>query len=130
MLQALAKSKTDPQLAGPALKAFFNIVEKAWNLSTLEQKKLLGISADSTFYKFKKEKNGTLSEDTLERISYIFGIYKDLHLLLPNAEAADAWIKKPNNATIFGGRSALQRMLSGRVADLYVVRQYLDAQRG
>jgi len=30
----------------------------------------------------------------------------------------------------FGGRCALARMLSGQVADLYVVRQYLDAQRG
>ena len=27
-------------------------------------------------------------------------------------------------------RSALERMLSGQVADLYVVRQYLDAERG
>jgi hypothetical protein len=27
-------------------------------------------------------------------------------------------------------RSALERMLSGQVADLFVVRQYLDAQRG
>ena len=27
----------------------------------------------------------------------------------------------------FGGRSALDRMLSGKVADLYIVRQYLDA---
>jgi hypothetical protein len=31
---------------------------------------------------------------------------------------------------VFGGRSALDRMLSGNVADLYIVRQYLDAQRG
>jgi len=35
-----------------------------------------------------------------------------------------------NTATPFGGRSALDRMLSSNVADLYVVRQYLDAQRG
>jgi hypothetical protein len=31
---------------------------------------------------------------------------------------------------LFGGRSALDRMLSGNVADLYQVRQYLDSQRG
>ncbi len=30
----------------------------------------------------------------------------------------------------FGGASALERMLGGNVGDLYVVRQYLDAQRG
>jgi len=46
------------------------------------------------------------------------------------ARAADEWIRQPNNAPLFGGRSALERMLSGQVADLYVVRQYLDSERG
>ena len=53
-----------------------------------------------------------------------------LQILLPQADAADAWIRKPNAAPLFGGRSALDRRLSGNVADLYVVRQYLDAARG
>ena len=44
--------------------------------------------------------------------------------------AADEWVRKPNTAPPFGGGSALERMLSGQVADLYVVRQYLDAERG
>ena len=66
----------------------------------------------------------------LERISYILGIYKALQLLLPDTRAADEWIRRPNEAAVFGGRSALDRMLSGNVADLYIVRQYLDAQRG
>jgi hypothetical protein len=39
-------------------------------------------------------------------------------------------VSKPNTAPLFGGQSALARMLSGNVADLYVVRQYLDAVRG
>ena len=43
---------------------------------------------------------------------------------------ADAWLHKPNQSPLFGGHSALERMLSGNVSDLYVVRQYLDAQRG
>jgi hypothetical protein len=46
------------------------------------------------------------------------------------SKAADAWVRQPNAAAPFGGRSALERMLSGRVADLYVVREYLDAERG
>ena len=66
----------------------------------------------------------------LERISYVIGTYKALQILLPSEQAADAWIKAPNTAPLFGGRSALDRMLSGQVSDLYVVRQYLDAQRG
>jgi hypothetical protein len=53
-----------------------------------------------------------------------------LQILLPEPAAADAWIKKPNSAPLFGGQSALDRMLSGNVGDLFVVRQYLDAMRG
>ena len=50
--------------------------------------------------------------------------------LLPDNRAADEWVRRANEAPLFGGRSALDRMLSGNVADLYTVRQYLDAQRG
>ena len=60
----------------------------------------------------------------------VLGIYKALQILLPDGQAADAWIRQPNTAPMFGGRSALDRMMSGQVADLFVVRQYLDAQRG
>lgn len=128
-LQTLPR-KLDPRTAsGPALKAFFRIAER-WKLDVDEQMKLLGVNARSTFFKWKKDANGHLSPDTLERISYLIGIFKSLHILLPNEDAADAWIKKPNAAHIFGGKSALHRMLSGHVGDLYVVRQYLDAQRG
>ena len=41
-----------------------------------------------------------------------------------------AWVKRPNSAAFFAGRSALEVMLSGNVADLFLVRQYLDSERG
>lgn len=116
-------------LGGPALRVFFRIAE-VWGLNVEQQMTLLGIGARSTFFKWKKSGSTTLPKDTLERISYILGIFKALQILLPNEKAADAWIHKPNTATIFGGGSAIDRMLSGQVADLYVVRAYLDAQRG
>jgi hypothetical protein len=115
-------------LSGPALRTFFRIAE-AWDLSNDEQMTLLGAER-STYYKWKRKRDGLLSKDTLERISYILGIYKALHILLPNDQAADSWIRRSNTAPVFGGKSALDRMLSGQVSDLYVVRQYLDAQRG
>ena len=71
-----------------------------------------------------------LPQDTLERISYVMGIYKALHILLPTSSAADAWIKKPNAAPITSGKTALERMRGGRVMDLADVRRYLDAERG
>jgi hypothetical protein len=116
-------------LAGPGLRAFFKLAGR-WNLKVAEQRRLLGDPPESTFYKWKRERDGALSRDTLERISYLLGIYKALAILFPQAERADAWLRAPNSAPTFGGKSALERMLSGNVADLFVVRQYLDAQRG
>ena len=116
-------------LSGPALRTFFRIAE-LWSLSVEEQMTLLGLTARSTFFKWKKDQNTVLPRDTLERISYILGVYKALQILLPDEKAADEWVRRPNAALPFGGRSALDRMLSGQVADLFVVRQYLEAQRG
>jgi hypothetical protein len=117
------------ELAGPALRAFFGIVAR-WGLSVAQQRTLLGSPPPSTFFKWKKEQGGNLPRDVLERISYVLGIYKALQILLPEPERADRWITTPNAAPLFGGASALTRMLAGNVGDLYAVRQYLDAQRG
>jgi hypothetical protein len=123
---------TDPaldrkSLTGPALRTFFRIAE-AWRLSEGEQMRLLGLDSRSTFQNWKRGAVSSVPKDVLERISYVMGIYKGLQVLLPRT--ADEWVRKPNKARVFGGRSALDRMVSGNVADLYVVRQYVDAQRG
>lgn len=117
-----------PIAAAAALRTFWRLAE-AWKLGTTEQQALLGVGR-TTLYQWKQGKVGPLDRHVLERLSYLFGIYAALHILLPVPERADAWIRKPNAAPLFGGASALQRMLGGQVADLYVVRQYLDAQRG
>jgi len=114
---------------GAGLRAFTQIAE-LWHLSIADQLALLGITSRSTYFKWRKEAQPKLPRDTLERLSYLLGIYKALQLLLPDTHAADEWIRRPNHAPLFGGRSALDRMLSGNVADLFIVRQYLDAQRG
>ena len=122
-----AKAMDRKDLTGPALRTFFRIAE-AWNLQEQEQMRLLGLESRSTFQSWKRGVVAAIPKDALERISYVLGIYKGLHILLP--KTADQWVRKSNAAGIFGGRSALDRMTSGNVADLYVVRQYVDAQRG
>lgn len=125
------KEKAPAELAAhasAALRTVFNIAQ-AWGLSARETRILLGSPPESTFYKWRSGKVGIVSRDLLERASYLLGIYKALQVLLPVPSAADAWIKRPNDAPLFNGRSALDLMLSGNVADLYLVRQYLDAQR-
>lgn len=116
-------------LAGPALRAFFQI-SRRWNLNTEQERRLLGSPGRSTFFRWKRDHAGSVPQDVLERISYLLGIYKALHILFPDGEQADAWVNKVNASPLFGGRTALEHMLGGHVADLFVVRQYLDAQRG
>lgn len=132
MAQSITKPHRNARpadLGGAALRAFFGLA-KAWALSEQEQMKLLGLSSRSTLHSWKSGRVSKLSRDTIERISYLLGIFKAINILLPDQRRADAWMRAPNKAPLFGGRSALDRMISGNIGDLYVVRQYLDAQRG
>lgn len=116
-------------LGGAALRTFFNLA-KVWNLSEQEQMQLLGLASRSTLHAWKSGRVTKVSRDTLERVSYLLGIFKAINILLPEPKRADEWMRLPNEAPLFGGRCALDRMTTGNIGDLYVVRQYLDAQRG
>lgn len=130
----LVKSTGNPAheaLAGvdhaAAKLAFFQIM-KRWLVDDSDARVLLGSPSRSSFYLHKRGDGGALSSDTLERIGYVLGIFKALELLFADAEQADSWMRRSNAA--FGGQSALERALSGRVVDLADVRRYLDAVRG
>jgi hypothetical protein len=114
--------------AEAALRTFWRLAD-AWQLSPTEQQTLLGVGR-TTLYQWKQGKVGPLDRHVLERLSYLFGIHAALQVLLPVPARANQWVRKPNAAPFLGGVSALERMLGGQVADLFVVRQYLDAQRG
>jgi len=115
--------------AAKVLPVFFRIGE-AWGLSAAEQQTLLGVGKSTLFnWKAGQIRSG-LDAGVLERLSYILGIYSALQILLPIPERANAWIRKPNSSPLFGGGSALKRMLGGQVADLLAVHAYLNAQRG
>lgn len=116
-------------LGGPALRTFFTLAQ-TWKLSEQEQMRLLGLGSRSTLHSWKSGRVSKVTRDTLERISYVLGIFKAINILLPDTRRADEWMRLPNKAPLFGGRSALDRMTTGNIGDLYVVRQYLDAQRG
>jgi len=115
------------RVSAVAKRGFFRIAE-LWGMSAEQMRVVLGAPSRSTFYNWKKGEGGLLPRDTLERISYVLGIYKGLQVLFPDAHQADAWVNKPNLA--FGGRSALDRMLACNVADLQAVRSYVDYVRG
>lgn len=54
-----------------------------------------------------------LTSDQLDRVGCLLGIYKGLHILCPDDEQADAWIKRANMGSTFEGCSALDVMSRG-----------------
>lgn len=119
-----------PANAGPAaLRTFFNILEH-WQLGNKEGQILLGVPSSTYFRWRKRPDQAQPSGDTLERISYVLGIYKALHLIYSNDAIADSWLKRDNASPLFGGQPPLKRLLGGQVADLFQIRQHLDARRG
>ena len=110
-----------------ALKAFFNLAE-VWGLNRDQSLTLLGGPSERTYYRWRDSNVSALSKDTLERISLLLGIYKAAHILLPIKARADDYLNRPNTA--FGGESALEVMLKGRMDHLYQVRRHMDGWRG
>lgn len=115
------------RLSQSAVDGFFAIMDK-WRVPTEKAGDLLGGMARSSVYKLKTAA-GTLRQDELTRISYIVGIYKALHILLPD-EVADQWISKPNDNILFGGQTPLEYIVKAGIPGLHRVRSLLDAARG
>lgn len=128
MTEAKLGGASGKGLGGPALRTFFNLARE-WSLTEQEQIKLLGLISRSTFRTWEAGGVSEVGRGTLERISYLLGVYKAINILLPDRDRANAWLRTPNKAHLFGGQSALSRMTSGNLSDLILIRQYLDAQR-
>jgi hypothetical protein len=132
----MLKAKTAPATFDrshvvPALRTMFNILD-AWGVKVKDWGRLLGVS-QPTIQRWKADPAAAAkanSRDLAERLSYLLGIYKALQILLPDPQAADGWVSRPNAAPLFNGRTPLERLLAGNVADLYEVRRWLDGQRG
>jgi hypothetical protein len=124
-------AQTNPAELGRVAAKLFLAIADEWALSQQQRAVIAGVGR-TTLHNWKHRVEAgeplVLPVDTLERLSYVAGIYKALQLLLPTRAHWAEWIKKPNRD--FGGQSALDRMLGGRVVDLADVRRYLDAQRG
>lgn len=123
----ILKEKDPKAVTRTAMKVFFNITS-AWGLKPQDEKVLLGGPPNSTFYKWRSGEGPALSRDTMERVSYVMGIYKALRLLFPTEEQANAWPHKASRD--FAGQSALAVMCGGSITDLAEVRRYLDGMRG
>ena len=102
-----------------------------WGLSTAEQLSLLGLSKANRAALTKYRQGSPLANDRdkLERAGIPLGIHKSLRLLFPqNRDLAYNWMSQPNRA--FQGASPVQVIDERGMLGLYMVRAYLDRQRG
>lgn len=123
----LSRLETRERLSQSAVDGFFAILDK-WVVPVEKAGDLLGGMPRSSVYKLKTAA-GTLRQDELTRISYIVGIYKALHILLPDG-LADQWVTQPNDNILFGGQTPLNYMVKAGIPGLHQVRSLLDAARG
>jgi hypothetical protein len=100
---------------------------RAWQLSDIEARILLGDMAQRTWARWKEGSIGRIDRDLRARMAILMGIHKGLRYLFSDAARGYAWIKKPNGA--FAGHSALDVMMRGEITDLIALRAYLDAER-
>ncbi|MBA0239826.1 antitoxin Xre/MbcA/ParS toxin-binding domain-containing protein [Stenotrophomonas maltophilia] len=123
----MVKVYEDPELSGAGIRAFTQIA-KAWDLTDEEMNAILGQPVDGAFAQPAADSTEGLPRETIERISYVLGIYRALHIIFPNRRQADGWVRRPNTGSAFNGNTALSLMCTGLLSDLAAVHQHLESQ--
>ena len=128
-LPNLADPATRARLTPAAVNGIARLAE-IWRLTGAEICALLGDVSDRTWFRMKKgEWSGTLSQDTLTRISALIGIFKGLRLLF-SEPLSDEWVHLPNKGPLYRGRRPVDAMIEGGIPKMLEVRRHIDALRG
>ena len=117
---------TDEEAAA-AGRAVVNLFRR-WKLTDDEARKLLGDMPSKTWARWKIGDVGQPSRDIQLRLGTLLGIHMALRCIHSKPEHGYEWIRAPKKA--FRGKSALDVMMSGDIADLAQTRNYLDVERG
>lgn len=125
----LANSETRDRLTPAAVDGIVRLSE-IWRLTSAETCALLGDVSERTWFRMKKgDWTGTLSQDTLTRVSAVVGLFKGLRLLF-SEPLSDEWVRLPNNGPLYRGRRPLDAMIEGGIPMMIEVRRHIDALRG
>ena len=114
------------RLSPAAITAFINTM-KHWQVRDETARLLLGGMSNGAFYALKKNRERTLDEDKLCRISYLLGIFGALNIIY-SEELADRWMQLPNKNRIFQGRPPIDYLVCGGIPAFATVRRLLDAR--
>ena len=123
--------------AEAGLEAFFAIANE-WGLGNEEARILLGSPSRSRFYDLRRGATGairSLSEDALDRLAYLTGIYAALNILYTPDSHID-WLRNDSQVPAeamyrpWGLGSPLAYLLTGKLKALADVYDYLNSERG
>lgn len=103
---------------------FFSVTENEWHLSESEKIKLLGSPDKENYIEWKKNKEGLIPEDIVDRLSYLYRIYKILNIYFKQASILE-WLNNPNSAILFAGKSPLDYMMTSETSALSKIIDYL-----
>jgi hypothetical protein len=122
----IAQTSTDQvPIVDVGLRTFFNIA-RLWKLTPEQEATLLGLPNHEILTSQRDEAYSIqIDPQTIMRISYVLGIYKQLNILLPTPANADSWLSEPNSEALFNGNSALDFLLKDPDKHLPLLLAYL-----
>lgn len=121
-------AKRDFPDEAPSSSAFFYMIDRiadAWLVTDQEKADLLGVATCSELEAMRGAPFQDVPPETLERGAILLDIFIYLGAILPETKVADDWVRLPNNAPLFDGKSALTTMLEGGLEAMRAVRVYL-----
>lgn len=129
MNPAKKREHTPKALSTAGFKAANNILS-LWGCTAQQSQKILKISS-SAYHKFKADpEKANLSDDQLERVSYLLNIHQALRIVFSNPANVSGFMSLKNHNDYFAGRAPLEIISSGKFGDLYEVARRVDALRG
>ena len=113
------------KISEAGLTWFFSITENEWHLSEDEKIKLLGCLNKKSYLEWKENKATLLPDDIVNRLSYLYRIYKVLNFYFKHATILE-WLNNKNSAPLFAGRTPLNYMMVNEADALALVIDYLE----
>ena len=125
----MKKSTADLHREKSLITAVNNIFIK-WSCTLEEKIVILGLSEDEYALISDSKNEIHLSDDILERISYVLNIYESINVLFSNPLNRNGFLRLKNKSDQFKGLSSMEYIMKhGTTESLRDVFGYLDGNR-
>lgn len=123
------RSIDNSRLSAVGLRTVLTILER-WGCSNEQVQKILQISRPA-YYRYRKNpEQANLTQDQLERLSYLLNIHGCLRTLFENPKNVYGFMAMKNDNPFFNGDSPLNVISTGKFAALYETFKRIDSLRG